>query len=243
VMMRRVSRQKESSDERMDVMMRRVSRQKESSDERMDVMMRRVSRQKESSDERMDVMMRRVSRQKESSDERMGVMVLVRRPPAVTTRGYSDAKKLRIVMVGFRVGDRSRGRYATPADFPRHDMVPCTGGYAYAVGVWDLSIVQGPLSVAPCPNPNVLRFATFSFAVGRRRAPRTLTDAAWLGHAPPAAPPARDSAAPVMGPPPPRAALVKEEARPLWRPPRVSMLGTPLPELPPDHHAHGRAGQ
>ena len=28
-------------------------------------------------------------------------------------------------------------------------MVPRTGGYAYDVGVWDLSIVQGPFSVKP----------------------------------------------------------------------------------------------
>ena len=42
------------------------------------------------------------------------------------------------------------GRYATPADFPRHDTVPRTGGYAYAVGVWDMSFVQGALCVSPC---------------------------------------------------------------------------------------------
>jgi hypothetical protein len=29
-------------------------------------------------------------------------------------------------------------------------MVPRTGGYAHAVGVWELPIVQGPFSVAPC---------------------------------------------------------------------------------------------
>jgi hypothetical protein len=29
-------------------------------------------------------------------------------------------KKFRIVASGFRVGGRSRGRYVTPADFPRH---------------------------------------------------------------------------------------------------------------------------
>jgi hypothetical protein len=29
-------------------------------------------------------------------------------------------------------------------------MVPRTRGYAYDVGVWDLFIVQGPFSVAPC---------------------------------------------------------------------------------------------
>ena len=40
-------------------------------------------------------------------------------------------------------------------------MVPRTGGYAYDVGVWDLSIVQGPFSVAPCQTL-ALRLATFA---------------------------------------------------------------------------------
>jgi hypothetical protein len=30
-------------------------------------------------------------------------------------------------VLGFRVGDRSRGRFATPADFPRHDCSPNRG--------------------------------------------------------------------------------------------------------------------
>jgi hypothetical protein len=46
-------------------------------------------------------------------------------------------------------------------------MVPRTGGYTYDVGVWDLSIIQGPFSVAPC-QILTLRFATFS---SRSRAP------------------------------------------------------------------------
>ena len=33
-------------------------------------------------------------------------------------------QKLRIVREGFRVGDRSRGRFATPADSPLHDCCP-----------------------------------------------------------------------------------------------------------------------
>jgi hypothetical protein len=36
-----------------------------------------------------------------------------------------------------------------------YTMAPRTGGYAYDFGVWDLSIVQGPFSVAPCQTPNV----------------------------------------------------------------------------------------
>jgi hypothetical protein len=40
-----------------------------------------------------------------------------------------------------------------------YTMVLRTGGYTYGVGVWDLSIVQGPFSVAPCQTLK-LRFAT-----------------------------------------------------------------------------------
>jgi hypothetical protein len=57
------------------------------------------------------------------------------------------------------VGDRSRGRFTTPISLDT--MVLRTRGYAYAVGVWDLSIVHGPFSVAPCQTV-ALRFATFS---------------------------------------------------------------------------------
>jgi hypothetical protein len=32
----------------------------------------------------------------------------------------------------------------------RYTSVPGTGGYTYDVGVWDLFIIQGPFSVAPC---------------------------------------------------------------------------------------------
>jgi hypothetical protein len=42
-------------------------------------------------------------------------------------------------------------------------MVPRPGGYAYDVGVWDLSIVQGPFSVAPCQTLALIR--SFCIAV------------------------------------------------------------------------------
>jgi hypothetical protein len=48
-------------------------------------------------------------------------------------------------------------------------MVPCTEGYAYGVGVWDLSIIQGAFSVAPCQTLT-LRFATFASLYGARPA-------------------------------------------------------------------------
>jgi hypothetical protein len=40
-------------------------------------------------------------------------------------------------------------------------IVARTEGYTHAAKVWDLSIVQGPFSVAPCQTLT-LRFATFS---------------------------------------------------------------------------------
>jgi hypothetical protein len=58
------------------------------------------------------------------------------------------------------VGDRSRGRFATPADFPPHDVAR-TEGYTYAAKVWAMCLVQGPFSVAPCQTL-IDRFATFS---------------------------------------------------------------------------------
>jgi hypothetical protein len=45
------------------------------------------------------------------------------------------------------VGDRSLGRFATPADFP---IVARTHMYTYAAKVWDLYIVLWPFSVAAC---------------------------------------------------------------------------------------------
>ena len=64
------------------------------------------------------------------------------------------------------MGDRSRGRYAMPDDFSLYSMVARTRSYAYDVGLWDSSIIEGPFSVAPCLG---LRFATFaSLYVGRR---------------------------------------------------------------------------
>ena len=39
----------------------------------------------------------------------------------------ADTTKKLLIVTGFRVGDRSRGRYATPADSPRHDGTPYRG--------------------------------------------------------------------------------------------------------------------
>jgi hypothetical protein len=56
----------------------------------------------------------------------------------------------RIVTIGVS-GGRSLTRAVTRRPPLSLDtMVPRTAGYAYDATVWDLSIVQGPFSVAPC---------------------------------------------------------------------------------------------
>jgi hypothetical protein len=62
-------------------------------------------------------------------------------------------KKLRIVTYGFQVGDRS-----LDAPISLYTVVARTQGYTYAAQVWDLSIVQGPFSVAPYQTL-IVRFA------------------------------------------------------------------------------------
>jgi hypothetical protein len=47
---------------------------------------------------------------------------------------------------------RLTGPFRDARRFPSR-IVARTDGYTYAVGVWDLSIVQGPFPVAPVPNP------------------------------------------------------------------------------------------
>ena len=54
----------------------------------------------------------------------------------------------------------SRGRYATPAEFPPHDGTPYRRLHVRCK-VWEMSIAQGPFSVAPCETL-ALRFATFA---------------------------------------------------------------------------------
>jgi hypothetical protein len=58
------------------------------------------------------------------------------------------------------VGDRSRGRFATPADQPRHDCSPYSHMHTYGASIWDVPILQGPREVARA-KPYV-RFATFA---------------------------------------------------------------------------------
>jgi hypothetical protein len=69
--------------------------------------------------------------------------------------------KLRIETLG-----NSGGRGAHAAVSPRppislYTIILRTGGYTHAAEVWDVSIIQGTFSVAPC-QPLTLRFATFA---------------------------------------------------------------------------------
>ena len=60
------------------------------------------------------------------------------------------------------MGDQLTRPFRDARRFPLYTLV--ARGYAYDVGVWDLSIVQGPFSVAPCQNPfdsQLLHHCTF----------------------------------------------------------------------------------
>jgi hypothetical protein len=63
---------------------------------------------------------------------------------------HSDGKALRIVALGVSGGGSLTGPFRDARRFPSTRWYPVPGGYAYDVGVWDLSIVQGAFSVAPC---------------------------------------------------------------------------------------------
>jgi hypothetical protein len=75
-------------------------------------------------------------------------------PRAESTARSTAMKILRIVTVGFHVGDRSRGRFATPADFPLHDCSPYSHVHARRER---LGFVHRSRAVfrRPCPNPNI----------------------------------------------------------------------------------------
>jgi hypothetical protein len=104
---------------------------------------------------------------------------------------HTATTKLRIGTLGISGGRSLTGPFRDARRFPSDMMVPRTGGYAYDVGVWDLSIVQGPFSVAPCQTLE-LRFATLCHRciprvdqrmVARRERPRTARAEHPLGNA------------------------------------------------------------
>jgi hypothetical protein len=59
-------------------------------------------------------------------------------------------KKLRIVTLGISGGRSLTGAVTRRSPISLDTMVPRTGGYTHDVGVWDVCIIQGPFSVAPC---------------------------------------------------------------------------------------------
>ena len=66
--------------------------------------------------------------------------------------------------VGFRVGDRSRGRFATPADFPRHDGTPYRRLRARR---WGLGFVHRSRTIFCRAVPNLsVTIRNFCIAVG-----------------------------------------------------------------------------
>jgi hypothetical protein len=85
-----------------------------------------------------------------AADERDGVLLLRFRTDTlelekVGGHGPCDAKVANRVTLG-----EFREAVSRRPPISLHTMVPRTGGYAYDVGVWDLSITQGPFSVSPC---------------------------------------------------------------------------------------------
>jgi hypothetical protein len=97
---------------------------------------------------------------------------------SMTRLAYSDAKVAN--QDGFR-WEIAHGAVTRRPPIPLYTMVARTGGYAYDVGVWGLSIVQGPFSVAPC-QPLKARFATFFIAVWQQnpgRPQRTGSRSRW----------------------------------------------------------------
>jgi hypothetical protein len=81
--------------------------------------------------------------------------------PSVSCAPHSDEKVANRDLTGFRVGDRSHGAVSRRPPISLYTMVVRTGSYTYDASVWDVSIVQGPFSVAPCQTLT-LRFATFA---------------------------------------------------------------------------------
>jgi hypothetical protein len=79
-------------------------------------------------------------------------------PPLV--RPHGDGQKWGIV------GGRSLTRpFRTRPPISLYMIAARTGGYTYDTKVWDLSLVQGPISVASC-RTLTLRFATFASLCG-----------------------------------------------------------------------------
>jgi hypothetical protein len=76
-------------------------------------------------------------------------------PPPMAACTTCDANSCEIVTVGISRGGSLTRAVTRRPPVSLHTMVPRTAGYAYDVGVWGSSIVQGPFSVAPCQTLSV----------------------------------------------------------------------------------------
>ena len=93
-------------------------------------------------------------------------------------KGYSDAKVANRDFTSRDIGwEIAHAAVTRRPPISLYTLVARTGGYAYDVGVWDLSIIQGPFSVAPCQTLT-LRFATSS-SLHRRRQVRIVDAEGW----------------------------------------------------------------
>jgi hypothetical protein len=89
-------------------------------------------------------------------------------------------KQLRIVTLRGFGWDIAHAAVTRRPPVSLHTVVPRTGGYAYAVGVWAVSIIQGPFSVAPCQTHKRFHTTRFFFAffvaIGGYMAPTAYSD-------------------------------------------------------------------
>jgi hypothetical protein len=80
------------------------------------------------------------------------------RNPVWTSQRQTAMNKLRIVTLWIPGGDRSRGRFATPADFPLRDCRPYSHVNVRCERLGFVRIVQGPFSVAPRKSVTIHHF-------------------------------------------------------------------------------------
>jgi hypothetical protein len=108
-----------------------------------------------------------------------GVLLRVEAQPQEVQRMQKVATIVTIVTLEFRVGGRSRGRFATPADFPRHDGTPYRG---LRVRRWGLGFFHHSRTIFCRAVPNLsVTIRNFFIAAGGRGAVAAVAALAALG--------------------------------------------------------------